>query len=1140
MTAFTMISHIKKEVCDPCKKFINIGQSLLECEMCFTAIHTKCYKNAGFSSIQGIWACHQCSKNNMPPRYNPYFSDKTDSDKFYDDEGAFDNTVIPKICQVLENCKTYTVGDLNTLITKQLNINENNNSPPKQGLSQFSTYFLNIDGNKTNFEHLNIELKRTLHEFSVIGLAETNTDPELQKLYKIEGYNGFYQSITDGKHKGTGVALYVSQQFNAQVLNEPSLCSDDIESIFVKLSQPSSSETLTIGVIYRPPNGDASVFIEKFSQICALLPESGVRILGDFNIDFLQMSNNTNIASQFEDLILSRGFCPAISIPTHQRINCRPTCIDNILTNDIDKVIHSGTISDSIGEHMPVFEFSNIFFKKPVKEEHVKYYDYSNRNLETFAQKLQNDLTEHQASNNFSCFVDIFKKALDDTCKLETPKVTKRTKIVNPWITDSIISAVERKHELKNDWIKSIRKDIPAGNPTLRKSFTDYRAVLKLVIKNAKNTFNCEKILENKHDRKKTWKIINDLRGKTKANIKPSFVIDNVKITNRRVISNEFNKYFNSIASKLNESLSDSPISNSRLPSFLDFLAPANDKTMYLEDCSPDEIMSIISDLDNNKASDIPIRIVKKVSHIIALTLSMYYNILMKDGIFPEVLKIGKITPIYKKGNPEDIGNYRPVSTLPIFGKLFEKVIYSRVYSFAQSQGIINPNQFGFRKSHSTSHAVNHSVKIIEDALKAQKHILGIFVDLSKAFDTIDHKILLTKLQRYGIRGNTHDLIKSYLSRRHQYTEVLGEKSESLTVEYGVPQGSVLGPLLFILYINDISRASKLGTFIMFADDTNIFVEGQTEAEAYSKGNELLREIHSYMVSNKLHINMSKCCYIHFCPRSADLNKTENALDLLIDNFPIKKVKKTKFLGVVIDDKLSWEAHITALRRKLGFAASTLYKIRDNIPEYLRRDLYHTLYESHLTYCISVWGGVALSQTSSIWNSQKQCLRLLFGDKEAYLDKFRTAARARPIQNQLLGEEFYIQEHTKPLFKKHAILTLQNLYFYHTYMEVLKILKFRDPIALFEKYSLSDRKPTLLIQDIPANNFVSRSTKIWNLVTPKYKLVDFSCNISMMKTRLKKGLLRLQSSNDPITWTTNNFDINKLEISDLSTRIEIV
>ena len=139
-----------------------------------------------------------------------------------------------------------------------------------------------------------------------------------------------------------------------------------------------------------------------------------------------------------------------------------------------------------------------------------------------------------------------------------------------------------------------------------------------------------------------------------------------------------------------------------------------------------------------------------------------------------------------------------------------------------------------------------------------QKHVLGIFVDLSKAFDTIDHKTLLVKLEKYGIRGNTHNLIKSYLSGRSQYTDVLGEKSDKLLVEYGVPQGSVLGPLLFILYINDISRASNLGTFIMFADDTNIFVVGETAAEAYKKGNQLLKSIRCYMICNKLHINMTK------------------------------------------------------------------------------------------------------------------------------------------------------------------------------------------------------------------------------------------------------------------------------------------
>ena len=217
----------------------------------------------------------------------------------------------------------------------------------------------------------------------------------------------------------------------------------------------------------------------------------------------------------------------------------------------------------------------------------------------------------------------------------------------------------------------------------------------------------------------------------------------------------------------------------------------------------------------------------------------------------------------------------------------------------------------------------------------------------------------------------------------------------------------------------------------MFADDTNLFVEGSTKEEVYNKGNEVLKSIHSYMLSNKLHINMSKCCYIHFRPNTRNPDTDETVHNLFNENFPIKKVSETRFLGVIIDEQLSWEPHLTALRRKLGFAASTLYKIRDNVPIYLRKELYHTLYESHLTYCISVWGGVPLSKTSRIWTSQKHCLRILFGDKEAFLDKFCTCARARPRENQLFGENFYRREHTKPLFNQFSILTLKNLYTYH-------------------------------------------------------------------------------------------------------------
>ena len=1119
---------MKKEVCGPCTKFINIGQSILECEICFVAIHTRCYKKANFSTENGTWICGSCAKNILP-RYNPFpcSAPDTDNDKFYDDEGASEDIIIQSISRVLDTCKPYTVQDLNK-ITRELN-----KDPENTNKIQFSSLFLNIDGNKTNFNSFCIELKRIEHTFPVIGLAETNIDPELKNLYHIPGYNSFYQSTVDGKSKGTGVALYVHENFNASIIEELSFCNEDIETLFVKLSQPSSNITLVSGVVYRSPSGNETNFLHKFENICSVLPESGVRILGDYNIDFLRMKSNTNRASQFEDHILSNALAPVISIPTHERYNCQPSCIDNILTNDIDKIMLSGTISDSIGDHLPVFELSNIYFKNDSRNtKHIKYYDYSNANLNKFITKLENDLTNHTVSENFSQFTDLFAHALDATCKLERPKMTKRTLQNNPWITDSIISAIERKHELKDNWVESITKKLPGGDPTLRKTFTDYRKILNQVINSAKNSFSCQKVLENKNDRKKTWQIINDLRGKTKSTIKPSFIIDNEKITNRRTISNEFNKYFNSIASKLNDTLSDCIISDCSFNSFEDFLAPTTNQSIYLEDCSETELAGLISGLDNNKASDIPIRIIKKSAHIIAPFLSEYFNLHMKLGSFPDVLKTGKITPIYKKGNPEDIGNYRPVSTLPIFGKLLEKVIYKRIFSFAQSQNIINPNQFGFRQSHSTSHAVNHSVKIIDDALRKKKHVLGIFIDLSKAFDTIDHDTLLVKLNRYGIRSNALNLIKSYLSRRTQYTEVLGEKSDSLTVEYGVPQGSVLGPLLFLLYINDISRASKLGTFIMFADDTNIFVEGQTVAEAYAKGNELLRLVQRYMLLNKLHINMSKCCYIHFKPKTSSCDpfnsNSSNDIALYIDQFPIKKVSETKFLGVIIDEHLSWESHITALRRKLNYASATLYRIRDSLPTYLRKDHYHTLYESHLSYCISVWGGCALYKTARLWVSQKQCIRLLFGDKEAFLDKFRTAARARPLSNQLLGEDFYRLEHTKPLFKEHNILVFKNLYVFHTYMELFKILKLRQPMVIFEQLKISDRKPDLIISDIPAEHFISKSTKIWNTLTPKLKLTDYSFKINTMKNNLKRLLLLLQNSNDPFTWTSNDFDVDKM------------
>ena len=412
--------------------------------------------------------------------------------------------------------------------------------------------------------------------------------------------------------------------------------------------------------------------------------------------------------------------------------------------------------------------------------------------------------------------------------------------------------------------------------------------------------------------------ILNPKKSKSPTAISSIYGENKTKLKQDVEIANSLNQFFCSIGKKVGQNV------KSANTSFASFLKSPNSNSFSANLVTTNEVLLEISKLKTKKVpGDDNIRpdLIKLCADILSQPLTHIYNCSIRTGIFPDIRKIAKVIPVFKQGDHSDRGNYRPISLLSCFEKIFERHMANRINVFLAKNNLLYRLQSGFREGHSTLHTLIEVMNEVYQNLDRNNFVIGVFLDLKKAFDTIDHKILLQKLEYYGFRGIINQWFQSYLQNRQQYVLVNGIKSSTEVIEVGVPQGSVLGPILFYIYVNDMHQATNLRPRL-FADGTNIFSFGSDLQPLTETTNAEPSKIDSWLKSNKLILSIEKTNYCVFSPkRNMDCNKIKIQI-----GGDISRTASIRYLGRTIDENLSWTTHIKDLGSRIVSHASLFFK----------------------------------------------------------------------------------------------------------------------------------------------------------------------------------------------------------------------
>ena len=891
-------------------------------------------------------------------------------------------------------------------------------------LSVFNANSRSLMRNKDKYELLFEYLySKNSFKFDVLCFDETWLSTDLENQALFDSYNAIFRHKQPQK-KGGGLAIFIGKTLSYQVRSDiviPEALHNIFDCLFVDIYVNKSK--YTIGLMYRSPSHNSIPEVNRFLQdILETQDREGSKLilLGDLNINLLNVGIHAPTA-EYLDIMVSSNLLPKVTLPTRVS-RSSATLIDHLFTN-IESSL-AGTIRTDITDH-----YSNFLLIKLLKEKrhenptHVSYRPMTDKTVEKLNLLLTSaDWTDvydrTDPTEAYSIFLHKYLSFLDKAMPQKKVCFNKYKHKSQPWITKGLLKSLCTKDKLYKvfkrctDPLKKTQKEI---------EYKNYRNMYNSLIRSAKQEYWSRNFELNIQNTKQTWKNINALlkRNTNKSDFPEEFTDNITKYRSHLQIANGFNNYFVNVGPNLAASMPTTDLNSVYLPR----LNLPN--SFALTPTSPMEVAGIINKLKPKTSKDlsgISPKLIKSSSILLADPLSHIANISFQTGTFPKAMKTAKVIPIFKNKDKAHFQNYRPISLLPIFSKILERLAYNRLYKYLKQQNILTSSQYGFQKNISTEMAILELQNRIVKSISNKKWCVGIFLDLSKAFDTLDHRVLLLKLKHYGIRGMAFDWFRSYLSDREQYTEFRLVASKSLPIECGVPQGSILGPLLFLVYMNDVVHHMKHAKPILFADDSNLIFEHENLSHLTKIINDELKQVSNWFHLNKLSLNIEKTKYIVF---RTPTKKSVNTNRIVLNGTPIEKVREIKFLGVYIDELLNWKHHITTKSNQIAKSLGIINRIKNFVPLSTRKTLYHSLILPHLSYGILAWGNTCSKEIKHMKILQKRAVRFI----------------ANAGYNA----------HTCPLFHLQNILTLDDIFRLQCCKFYLKKLKSQLPVYLSDQ-----------------------------------------------------------------------------------------